>query len=449
MNVSNIILSALMFNAAYMRKTLPFLKEEYFESHSDRFIFRRINHYVDTYNNVPTKEVVLIDLENDTTVVEHTEKAIIATLQELKEPKNDLDWLIDITEKFCQNRAIELALAESIDILENKKNKKTKDAIPQILQDALAISFDTSIGHNYFEDVAARYDSYHLKENKFPFDLNVFNQITNGGVARKTLNILQAGTNVGKSLMMCHMAAANILAGCNVLYITLELSEEKVAQRIDANLFNIDMDLLQQTLRATFLTKAEKLKQQHCGRLFIKEFPTSTAGASHFRHLLNELRIKQNFVPDVIYVDYLSICASSRLKMSAYGDLYVYGKAIAEELRGLAVEFNVCLWTAMQTNRSGFKDSDAGLEHMAESFGVAATADFVGVVIQTEELKILNQYLIKQEKNRYADKGMIPKFYIGVNTNRMKLYEIEQKSAEPEKKSKTSFNFRSESVLNE
>lgn len=445
MNIEHLIISNLINNVEYVRKVLPFLKEEYFTDSATKFLHRRIDHYVSTYNNAPTKDVLQIDLEEDRTLPEKVAGNVTDILEQIaaKTP-NDLAWLFDQTEKYCQERSIEIALQESIEILENKKSKKTKDAIPEILSKALAVSFDTSIGHNYTEDAEARYDQYRIKENKIPFDLDIFNKITKGGIVKKTLNLIQAGTNVGKSLIMCHMAASNLMSGHNVLYITLEMSEKKIAERIDANLFDIDIELLESLPKTTFLAKANKLKSQKVGRLFIKEFPTSGAGASNFRHLINELRIKQNFIPDVVYIDYLSICSSSRLRASASSDLYVYGKNVAEELRGLAVETNVAMWSAMQTNRSGFKDSDAGIEHIAESWGVAATADFVAVVIQTEQLKQMCQYLFKQEKNRYGDKSKIPKFYVGVNTSRMKIFDIDQKNAEPApdgKKSRTHKNF--------
>lgn len=428
MNIERVVFNNLVNHEEFARKTLPFLKTEYFHNRTDKVIFELIEEYVKQYNRVPSKEALLVDLTNIDTITDDQFQECKEVIDEIPVEKesSDYEWLIDKTEKFCQDKAIYNAIMQSIKIMDDKSGKSTKGAIPQLLSDALAVSFDNSIGHDYIDDTEARYAFYHQLEQRTPFDLDYFNKITKGGLPNKTLNIGLAGTGVGKSLFMCHCAANNLTDGKNVLYITLEMAEERIAERIDANLMNVTMDDLRELPHDVFIKKSDRVKAKTSGRLIIKEYPTGSAGAANFRHLLNELKIKKNFAPDMIYIDYLNICASSRLKQTGAIGSYQYIKAIAEELRGLAVEFDVPIMSATQTTRGGYDNSDIGLTDTSESFGLPATADFMFALISTEELKQLNQIMVKQLKNRYGDPEKFKRFVIGVDYSKMKLYDVEQ-----------------------
>ena len=421
------ILSNLINNEQYFRKSIPFLKQDYFQDRSHKLAFKLIDDYVRKYSSQPTTKALVIDLENEPLNQDEIDnvRTLINNLD--VDPIKDNEWLLDQTEKFCQDKAIYNAIMSSITILDGKTDK-TKNAIPQILSDALAVSFDTNIGHDFLEDAESRYEFYHKKEQRIPFDLEYFNKITKGGVPNKTLNIALAGTGVGKSLFMCHCAAANLTRGNNVLYITLEMAEEKIAERIDANLLNVTVDELAMLPKDAYDKKIERVRGKTTGKLIIKEYPTATAGSANFRHLFNELKIKKGFVPDIVYIDYLNICNSSRMKQGGSVNSYTYIKAIAEELRGLAVEQNVPIISATQTTRSGFTNTDLGLEDTSESFGLPATADFMFALISSEELQDLNQMMVKQLKNRYSDPSTNRKFVIGVDRPKMKLYDVEQKA---------------------
>jgi replicative DNA helicase len=428
MNLERAIFNNLLNNETYARKTIPFLKSDYFHNRNEKVVFELIDFYIAKYNATPTKEAMLVDLNNRDNISEDQFKdckEIIEEIPNQSDQISNVDWLVDQTEKFCQDKAIYNAIMQSIQVMDDKTGKLSKGSIPQLLSDALAVSFDTSIGHDFIEDAAARFEFYHRKEERLPFDIEFLNKITRGGIPRKTLNILLAGTGVGKTLAMCHFAASYTAAGKNVLYITLEMAEEKIAERIDANLLNVELDELAHLPKKSYDKKMAALKEKTTGRLIIKEYPTSTAGAANFRHLLNELKIKKNFIPDVIFIDYLNICMSSRLKQGANVNSYTYIKAIAEELRGLAVEFNVPVISATQTTRSGFDSSDVGLTDTSESFGLPATADFMVALIATDELKALSQIMIKQLKNRYSDPEMFKRFVVGVDRPRMRLYDVE------------------------
>jgi len=429
MNFTDLILTNLVYNEQYTRKVIPFIKEEYFSEYPDKILYNIIDSYIKKYNKLPSKEALFVDLDNVNTN-EETNKKCKEIISNLQLKQENLEWLVDKTEEFCQERAIHNALFKSIEIVGDKSGKVSKGLIPQILSDALAVSFDTHIGHDFIADYDKRYEFYHNKEIKISFDLEYFNKITNGGLSRKTLNIILAGTGVGKSFFMCHFAAANLLAGLNVLYITMEMAEEKIAERIDANLMNITIEELKQLPKDVFESKVHKLNNKTNGRLIIKEYPTANAGAANFRHLINELRIKKKFIPDIIYIDYINICMSSRLKAGANVNSYTYVKAIAEELRGLAVEFNVPVVSATQTTRGGYNNSDIGLEDTSESFGLPATADLMFALISTEELEQLNQIMVKQLKNRDADPSHNRRFVVGIDRAKMKLYDVEQNAQE-------------------
>lgn len=427
--IDNTILSHLIYNETYARKVLPFIKEEYFTDKPYSIIFKLIYDYVEKYNAIPTKEALYIDLSKSREVNETeyaTIKNKIAGL--VSNETTDLQWLVDHTEKFCQERALFNAIRKSIGIMDNtEKGNLDKGSIPKLVQDALNVSFDTSIGHDLLEDWEIRYELYHKVENKVPFDIEKLNTITKGGFSRKTLNVFLGGTGVGKTLCMCHMAAANMVAGRNVLYITLEMAEEKIAERIDANLLNVNLNDLTTLTKEEYQKAVTDIKDKTVGKLIIKEYPTATVNSSHFRFLLTELRLKKEFVPDIIYVDYLNLCTSSRIKMSGK-DSYGYIKAISEELRGLAVEFNLPIVSATQLNREGFTNSDADLTHTSESFGLPQTADFMAVLISTEELDSLGQYMVKQLKNRYNPITYMRKFVIGVDRDKMRLYDVEEEA---------------------
>jgi replicative DNA helicase len=425
-NTEQLIFSNLIFNENYIRNSLPFLKEEYFTESTNKVVFTQIKNYFDKYNAAPTVSALQIELQNlslSQSIFDGCDKIISS----LSDEKQDYGWLIEKTEKFCQDRAIYNAIMESIQVIDGN-SKKDRGSLPQILQDALAVSFDSNIGHDFLEDADARYDFYHQKIERLEFDLKYFNLITRGGIPRKTLNVILAGTGVGKTLMMCDFASSNLMRGKNVLYITLEMAEERIAERIDANLLNISLNDLDTYPKETYQSKMSRLQKKTQGKLIIKEYPTASVGAGHFRHLLNELKQKKNFVPDIIYVDYLNLAISSRMKMGGSVNSYTYIKSIAEELRGLAVEFNVPLFTATQTNRSGFTNSDVGLEDTSESFGLPATADFMIAAISNEELEGLGQIMVKQLKNRYGDLAMHRRFVVGIDRFKMKLYDVEQEA---------------------
>ena len=423
--IEQLIFSNLIFNETYARKSLPFLKDDYFQSRTDKTLFNLVSDYVEKYNSLPTKEALAIEISNVKGLSDDEVKLLKQQVTDVSEDKTDIEWLYDQTEKFCQDKAVYNAVMDSINILDGKGGQD-KGAIPDILSKALAVSFDTHIGHDFLEDSDERYEFYHRKESRLPFDLDYFNLITKGGLPKKTLNIALAGTGVGKSLFMCHCAAANLSQGSNVLYITMEMAEEKIAERIDANLLNEAIDMLSMLPKDVYDKKIERIKSKTPGKLIIKEYPTASAGSNHFRHLLNELKLKRNFKPDIIYIDYLNICMSSRLKFGANVNSYTYVKSIAEELRGLAVEFNVPIVSATQTTRSGYSNTDVGLEDTSESFGLPATADLMFALITSEELEGLGQIMVKQLKNRYNDPFFHRKFVVGVDKSKMKLYNVEQ-----------------------
>jgi archaellum biogenesis ATPase FlaH len=410
-----------------MRKVLPFIKPDYFEG-VYRILFKEAGKYVGKYNKLPTAESFKIELDNsDRLTGEQYTIAVDIIPQLFSKEKIDGQWLIDNTEKWCQDRAIYNAIMESISIIDGKHETMTKGALPDLLSKALGVAFDTNVGHDYVENYEERFDFYHTEEDRIPFDLEYFNKITKGGVPNKTLNIALAGTGVGKSLFMCHVAAGALVEGKNVLYITMEMAEERIAERIDANLLNVPIDQLNNLSREMFRTKVEDIARKTTGKLIIKEYPTGSAHTGHFRALLNELKLKRQFEPDIIFIDYLNICASSRMKgMGGAINSYNYIKAIAEELRGLAVEFNVPLFSATQTTRSGYSNSDVGLEDTSESFGLPATADLMFALISTEELENLGQMMVKQLKNRYNDPTMNKRFVIGVDRSKMRLYDVDE-----------------------
>jgi len=421
------ILRNLTQNEDYSRKVIPFLKDEYFKNQSDKFIFLLIKDHITKYNSLPTGEVLQIMLDEKSDVSELLYKESIELIQDISIVKEGIDikWLTDLTENFCKDRAIYNAILESIQIIDGKSKTKTKNALPQILSDALSVSFDEHIGHDYQGDAETRFDFYHKVETRIPFDLEFFNRITNGGTPNKTLNIILAGTGVGKSLFMCHHAAACYAANKNVLYITCEMAEERIAERIDANLMDITLDDLKILPKASYDKKITRVTENIQSRLIIKEYPTATATVQHFRILLEELKLKKNFTPDIIFIDYLNICASSRFKAGANVNSYTLIKAIAEEIRGLAVEYNVPVFSATQTNRTGFSSNDVGLEDTSESFGLPATADFMFALISTEELEENGTILVKQLKNRYNDVYANKKFVVGINRGKMKLSDVD------------------------
>jgi len=430
MRIEQTILKNLIYNEDYSRKVLPFVKTEYFSDRTEKLIHREVNDFILKYNSLPSYEALILSVKEKNGLQDEEVKRVVDYLGEVnqdKEQLSKLDWLIDVTEKFCQEKAVYNAVLDSIHILDGKdKNQNDKGAIPKILSDALAVTFDTNVGHDYLQDSDSRYDFYHRKEERIPFDLDYFNKITKGGLPAKTLNIALAGTGVGKSLFMCHVAAGAMVQGKNVLYITMEMAEEKIAERIDANLLNVDLDDLMELPRDIYEKKVKKVKDMCTGKLIIKEYPTASASVTHFRALLNELNLKRNFIPDIIFIDYLNICSSSRLKVGSNVNSYTYVKSIAEEIRGLAVEFNVPVVSATQTTRSGYTSSDPGLEDTSESFGLPATADLMFALVSSEELEALGQIMVKQLKNRYSDPTSYKRFVLGVDRAKMKLFDVEQ-----------------------
>ena len=426
--IEETILRNLIYNEQYYRKVVPFIKADYFQEYHEKIVFEEIADFAAKYDKVPTKEVLTINLQNRGDLTEETFKDSIQGINSLSDDWVDYDWLLDSTEKWCQDRAIYLALMQSIKIADGGDKKFTKGAIPSILQDALAVSFDEHIGHDYIEQSSDRYEFYHRKEEKIPFDLEKFNFITKGGLPNKTLNIALAGTGVGKSLFMCHMAGSALTQGYNVLYITCEMAEEKIAERIDANLLNVSVKDIMELPEVLFNSKVNEISRKTQGKLIIKEYPTASAHAGHFKALLSDLKLKKDFTPDLIFVDYLNICASVRYK-GAVVNSYTYVKAIAEELRGLAVESNLPIISATQTTRSGYGNSDPDLTDTSESFGLPATADFMFALISTEELEQQGRILVKQLKNRYNDPTTSRKFILGIDRAKMRLYDVADDSS--------------------
>ena len=427
--IETTILSNLVYNEEYTRKVIPFLKEDYFQDGVEKIIFQTIWAYAEKYKSNPTIDALVIDVQ-DKALNEEQYKKSVDYLSEIEETPTDLDWLTDQTEKWCKDKAIYNAILNGIQIIDGKVKDQSPDALPSILSEALSVSFDKHVGHDYMEQSGDRYEFYHTKEEKIPFDLDFFNRITKGGLPNKTLNIALAGTGVGKSLFMCHVAASTLMQGKNVLYITLEMAEEKIAERIDANLMNITMDDMHDLPRHMYENRFEKIQKKTSGNLIVKEYPTASAHCGHFRALFNELALKKDFKPDLVFIDYINICASSRFRAGANVNSYTYIKAIAEEMRGLAVEFNLPIMSATQTTRTGFVSTDVGLEDTSESFGLPATADFMFALISSDELNELNQMLVKQLKNRYADPTMNKKFIVGVDRAKMKLYDVSQMAQE-------------------
>ena len=420
----------MLTNENYTRKVLPFLKNEYFEKSENKIIFDELYKFMDEYNALPSKEALYIEIEKRSDLNEETWKNTQEALSSMAAEDVDERWLVNVTERYCKDRAIHLAVLEGIHIINGDDKTRNADSLPDLLSNALSVSFDSSVGHDYIDDASDRFEFYHTKEERIPFDLSFFNEITNGGLPNKTLNICLAGTGVGKSLFMCHQAANILMQGHNVLYVTMEMAEERIAERIDANLMDLTMDELHSLPKQTFESSVDKIKNKTKGTLVVKEYPTASAHVGHIRGLLKELALKRQFVPKIIFIDYLNICASSRFKANANVGSYFYIKAIAEELRGLAVECDLPIVSATQTTRSGYQNSDIGLEDTSESFGLPATADFMFALIQTEELEQLNQILVKQLKNRYNDPTKNKKFVVGIDRARMKLYDCEQSAQE-------------------
>lgn len=424
-SIQQTILSNLIHNEEFCRKVSPFLKQDYFTDHFENVVFKEIQSFFVKYNKPPTNEILKIQVRNTDSLNQSQVEAIDNYVDGLNFKTDNMTWLVDSSEKFCKDRALYTAIFDSISIIEGKSKNLSKDAIPTILSDALAVSFDTAIGHDYIEDYEQRYEFYTRVEEKIPFDLSLLNKITKGGLSRKTLNVILAGTGVGKSLAMCHVAASTLIQGFNVLYITLEMAEERIAERIDANLMNMTMEEISSVEKDVFENRFERVARKTRGKLIIKEYPTASAHSGHFQALLEELKMKRKFIPDMIIIDYLNICASSRLKPGAGVNSYTYVKSIAEEIRGLAVKYNVPILSATQTTRGGYDNTDVGLTDTSESFGLPATVDFMFALISTEELENLNQIMVKQLKNRYNDPSYYKRFVVGVDRARMKLYDVE------------------------
>jgi archaellum biogenesis ATPase FlaH len=425
--IESTILAGLLNNEEYTRKVLPFLTTDYFDNYSERLVYETVDNYVNEYNGLPTKDALRIIIDENSSINETQYSEAVSIIDKLEyDEKTDLDWLVDKTEKFCQDKAVYNAVRESILVLDGAHDDKDKGSIPEMLAEALGVSFDNAVGHDFLEDADSRFDFYHKKEDRVPFDLELMNKITKGGLARKSLSIALAGTGVGKTLFMTHCASAALMEGKNVLYITMEMAEEKIAERIDANLLDVTLDTLGEMPKDSYDKKMARVKKKTTGKLIIKEYPTASAGSAHFRHLINELKLKKNFHPDIVYIDYLNICMSSRIRMGANVNSYTLIKAIAEELRGLAVECNVPIVSATQTTRSGYGNSDIGLEDTSESFGLPATADFMFGLISTEELESLGQLMIKQLKNRWGDLGALKRFVVGIDRSKMRLFDVEE-----------------------
>ena len=425
--IEQTIISSLFFKEEYTRKVVPFIKEEYFGNRVEQLLYGEIFKFITKYNNLPTKDSILIELGQRRDINEEELDHIKDYVSKIEDTESDEQWLTETTEKFCKDRAVHNAVLSGIKILDKKDKTRTPESIPHILSEALAVSFDKSVGHDYIQDADERFKFYHTKEKRYQFDLDYMNRITKGGVPSKTLNIALAGTGVGKSLFMCHVASSYLLQGLNVLYITLEMAEERIAERIDANLLDVTMEDLHDMPQQLYEGKITKLREKTQGQLIIKEYPTAAAHSGHFKALMNELALKKSFRPDVIFIDYLNICASSRFKGGNISS-YFYVKAIAEELRGLAVEFNVPIFSATQTTRTGFVSTDIGLEDTAESFGLPATADFMFALVSNDELEQLGQMKVKQLKNRYNDPSINRSFIVGVDRSKMRLYDVEQRA---------------------
>ena len=426
MKIETVILQNLANDDEYMRKVIPFLKRDYFLDNSDKIIYDKIKDFIDQYNAIPSKDALVISVQNDKSLNEDQYKEVAEAILQLEPTDHNKDWLYKETEKFCKDKAIYNAILSSIAIIDGRDKARTEDGIPQLLQEALGVCFDNNVGHDYIDSSDQRFEFYHKIESRIPFDLDYFNKITNGGMPNKTLNVCLAGTGVGKSLFMCHVAASVLAQNKNVLYITLEMAEERIAERIDANLMNITMDQLKDLPKAIFDNRIEKIKDRTQGKLIIKEYPTAGAHTGHFKALLNELQLKRQFKPDLIVIDYLNICASSRFKGGANINSYTLIKSIAEELRGMAVEENVPILSATQTTRGGYGNTDVELTDTSESFGLPATVDFMFALISTEDLEAMNQLMVKQLKNRYNDPTINKRFVIGVDRAKMKLYDLEQ-----------------------
>jgi replicative DNA helicase len=421
------ILKNLIYHEEYARKVLPFLKTEYFKEHSEQLIYEQIAKFIDTYHNLPTHEALVITVTEMHNLKDEQVQQAVSLLQELHADKHeptDIPWLIAQTERFCQDSALYNSVLEAVSIMDDKTGKRSKGSIPDLLTKALGVNFDNNVGHDYMLQADSRYEFYHHTEKKIPFDLDYFNKITRGGFSLKTLNIFLAGTGVGKTLVMCHLAGAALSRGFNVLYITMEMAEERIAERIDANLLNVDINTLEKISKEDYEQRFHVFKQKTCGKLIIKEYPTAAASTLHFTALLNELQLKKSFRPDMIFIDYLNICASSRIRPGGNVNSYTYIKAIAEELRGLAVEYKVPVISATQTTRQGFDSSDLELTDTSESFGLPATADFMAAIITNDELEALNQFMVKQLKNRYMDKAINKRFVVGVDKTKMRLYDV-------------------------
>ena len=426
MQVENLVIKNLLNDEEYLRKSLPFIKSEYFSETGDRNIFEIISKYFSDYNAIPTKEALQIEAGNLTDISDDQYNSLLEYIKNIDDEQSDLQWALDTTEKWCKERAVYLALMESIKIADGNDKNKGPEAIPSILSDALSVSFDNHIGHDYIDDYEERYESYHRVDAKIPFDIEMLNKITKGGLVNKSLNVALAGTGVGKSLFMCHVASSCLMQGYNVLYITMEMAEEKIAERIDANLLNVNIQDLAQLPKMMFENKVNRIAKKTQGKLIVKEYPTASAHVGHFRALINDLVLKKSFRPDIIFVDYLNICASSRYKGSANINSYTLVKSIAEELRGLAVEASVPIVSATQTTRSGYGSSDVDLTDTSESFGLPATADLMFALISTEELEQLGQIMVKQLKNRYNDLSVNKRFVVGIDRAKMRLYDCEQ-----------------------
>lgn len=430
MRIETKILSNLIHNEEYTRKVIPFILEDYFHDKTERIVYEEIHKFFLSFNKLPTQDILKIESSNRNNITDKEYSEVVALIDTLTKDDSNEDWLVANTEAFCKDKAVYNAILKGIKIIEGKDKQHTQEAIPKILQDALSVAFNQNVGHDYLLDVDSRYDFYHLTENKLPFDITLLNKITNGGLSNKTLNVLLAQTGGGKSLVMCHVAAAALLQGKNVVYITLEMAEERIAERIDANLMNISMPELRTIDRETFNKRLTRIAKKTQGKLIIKEYPTASAHAGHFRTLIQELKMKKDFTPDIIIVDYLNICSSARMKLGSSVNSYTYIKSIAEELRGLAVEHDVPLLTATQTTRGGFNNSDVDLNDTSESFGLPATADLMLAIIRSDELDELNQIMIKQLKNRYADPSLYKRFVVGVDRSMMKLYDAEDSAQE-------------------
>ena len=425
-NLQKLILQSFIHDEGFCRKAMPHVKPEYFED-GQKIVYDLIIHFILKYNKLPTSSALSIELQNSTKgSLGNDRNQAMEIIRDIEIPeKVDIDWLLHQTEKWCQERSVFLGVMESIAIIDGKRKDVAPGMIPSILQKALSVTFDTNVGHDYIDNALDRYEYYHKKEARIPFDIDMFNSITRGGIPKKTLNIIMAGVNVGKSLVLCHLASSYLSQGKNVLYITLEMSEERIAERIDANLFDVTLDQIESLPKDVFESKVKKIAAKTHGKLIIKEYPTAAAHSGHFRALLNELKLKKNFIPDIIFIDYIGICASARVKgLSGAVNTNSFVKAISEELRGLAIEFNVPIWTATQVNRSGFCSSDPEMTDIADSFALTGTADFMISLIETEQLEKLGQYLVKQLKNRYNNKSNNKRFIIGVDKSKMRLYDV-------------------------